>query len=174
MRHRVYGKHLSRDKNQREALYKSLVGALFLNGSIETTQTKAKAVKGVVDKIITQAKSPSTQRLISSFLINKQVQEKLVKEIAPALKDRNSGYTSIVKLGVRPGDGAMVVRMSLLGDIKKGLPEKKITGNKNQETSKKEEKLEIKNASISEEKGGTGRSVRKTKSVTKGTTRSSK
>lgn len=122
MRHRVYGKHLSRDKNQRAALFKGLVSSLFLHGFIETTDTKAKAIKGLVDKVINQAKNKQT-RLLSS-LLSKQVEEKLVKEIAPALKDRNSGYTSIVKLGRRVGDGAMKVRMSLLADISKGLPQK--------------------------------------------------
>jgi large subunit ribosomal protein L17 len=125
VRHRVYGKHLSRDKNQRTALFKSLVGSLFIHGHIETTETKAKAVKGLVDKIINQAKSKDTQRLVTAYLVNKQIQEKLIKEIVPVLKDRNSGYTSIVKLGNRLGDGAMVVRMQLLGEVINGLPEKK-------------------------------------------------
>jgi large subunit ribosomal protein L17 len=114
VKHKVYGKHLSRDKNQRVALFKSLVGALILHGSIVTTQTKAKAIKGLVDKIISQAKSKNTQRLVSQFLINKDIQEKLFKEIVPSVKNRTSGYTTIVKLGNRPGDNAMKVRMSLL------------------------------------------------------------
>jgi large subunit ribosomal protein L17 len=114
VRHRVYGKHLGRDKNARTALFKSLVGSLILHGSIDTTETKAKAIKGLVDKIITQAKSKDTQRLLQTFLSQKDIREKLVKEIAPNLKDRNSGYTSTVRLGTRAGDGAMVVRMSLL------------------------------------------------------------
>ncbi len=114
MRHRVYGKHLGRDKNQRASLFKNLVGALILHGSIETTEAKAKAVKGLVDKIITQAKSKNTQRLVSQFLTQRSIQEKLFKEVIPAVKARNSGYTSIVKLGGRLGDSAMKVRMSLL------------------------------------------------------------
>ncbi len=148
MRHRVYGKHLSRDKNERTALFKSLIGSLFINGTIETTQSKASAIKGLVDKIITQAKNKNTQRLVQSFLINKQIEEKLIKEIAPALKTRNSGYTSVIKLGNRLGDGAMVVRMSLMGEISKGLPEKVKSQNSKvkstSEKSKVEEKLEAK------------------------------
>jgi large subunit ribosomal protein L17 len=145
VRHRVYGKHLSRDKNERVALFKSLIGSLFINGSIETTESKAKAVKGLVDKIITQAKSKETQRLIRTFLVNRQIEEKLIKEIAPALKTRNSGYTSVIRLGQRSGDGAMVVRMSLLGNISKGLPDKKVSKEeKVLEMSKGKEKLETK------------------------------
>lgn len=114
MRHSVYGKHLGRNKNERTALFKSLVQDLLIHSSIETTETKAKAVKGLVDKIINQAKSKESRRLLQSFLTNKSLREKLIKEVVPNLKDRNSGYTSVVKLGLRKGDNAMMVRMSLL------------------------------------------------------------
>lgn len=114
MRHRVYGKKLGRNANERTTLFRQLVQDLILHGSIQTTETKAKAVKGLVDKIINQAKSKNTQRLLQTFFNNKQIREKLVKDIAPNLKDRTSGYTSVVKLGQRKGDNAMVVRMSLL------------------------------------------------------------
>lgn len=114
MRHNVYGKKLGRDKNQRTALFKSLINSLILSEKIETTESKAKAVKGLVDRIITQAKTPSTQRLVSQFLTQKKITDKLIKEILPRLETRTSGYTSVVKLGRRQGDGTMMVRMSLL------------------------------------------------------------
>lgn len=114
MRHKIYGKQLGRDKNQRTALFKNLVQALLIHGSIQTTEAKAKAIKGMVDKIINQAKNKNTQRLLQSFFIQKEIREKLIKEIAPNLGDRQSGYTSLVRLGNRSGDGAMMVRMSLL------------------------------------------------------------
>lgn len=114
MRHNVYGKKLSRDVNQRTALFKSLVQSLILSESIQTTEAKAKAIKGLVDKIITQAKTPSTRRFVYQFLVKKTIQEKLVNELLPRLKDRQSGYTSVVKLGKRMGDGAMIVKMTLL------------------------------------------------------------
>lgn len=114
MRHNVYGKKLGRDKNQRTALFRSLVNSLILSEKIETTESKAKAVKGLVDKIITQAKTPSTQRLVSQFLTQKKITDKLIKEILPRLETRTSGFTSVVKLGRRQGDGTMMVRMSLL------------------------------------------------------------
>lgn len=128
MRHNVYGKHLSRDKNQRSALFKSLIRSLILSERIKTTQAKAKAIKGEVDKVINLAKTPSTKRLISQFLVDKEVAQKLIKEIAPRLSDRNSGYTSIVKLGKRLGDGAMMVQMSLVEgkkEVKKTKEESK-------------------------------------------------
>ncbi len=120
MRHSVYGKKLSRTKNERTALFKNLVRSLILHESIQTTDAKAKAIKSTVDKIITQAKSPTTRLLVSQFLVEKDIQEKLIKEILPCLKNRNSGYTSVVRVGKRLGDGAMMVRMSLLmEEIKK-------------------------------------------------------
>ena len=124
MRHRVYGKKLGRTKNQRTALFKSLVRGLILSGSIETTESKAKAVKGLVDKIISQAKSPNTRRLVSQFISDKAIADKLINEIVPRLSDRSSGFTSIIKIGSRQGDRAMVVRMSLLVNEKLEKKEK--------------------------------------------------
>lgn len=118
MRHSVYGKHLGRDKNQRNALFKNLVRSLFLWEKIETTEVKAKSIRGLVDKLVNSAKNPNTKRLVAQFLIDKKVSEKLIKDLAPRLKERNSGYTSITKLGRRLGDGAMVVEMRLLTDEK--------------------------------------------------------
>lgn len=130
MRHKVYGKHLGRDKDQRSALFKSLVRSLILEESIKTTQPKAKAIKGLIDKIINQAKSETSKRLVSQFLIHKQVAEKLSKEILPRVKSRTSGYTSLVKIGPRLGDGAMIVKMSLILDsvkeVKKAEPKGKV------------------------------------------------
>lgn len=99
MRHKVYGKHLGRDKNERTALFKNLIGSLILHGSITTTEAKAKAIKGLVDKKINQAKKGKDSRF---------------KEIIPRLKNRTSGYISLIKLGPRQGDGAKMVKMSLL------------------------------------------------------------
>ena len=119
MRHNVYGKHLSRDKNERTALFKSLVRNLILSEKIQTTEPKAKAIKGLFDKIVNQAKSPSTRRLVSQYVVDKEASVKLVKDLAPRLSDRSSGYTKVVKLGRRIGDGAMVVQMSLVEGKKK-------------------------------------------------------
>lgn len=144
MRHNVYGKKLGRDKNQRTALFKSLVNSLILSEKIETTEAKAKAVKGLVDKIITQAKTPSTQRLVSQFLTQKKITDKLVKELLPRLGGRTSGYTSVVKLGRRQGDGTMMVRMSLLLDES----EKTVKASEKKEETKSEVKKEEKKRTV--------------------------
>lgn len=129
MRHRVYGSHLGRNKDERNRLFKSLLQALFTHGAIETSSDKAKAIKGLVDKVINLAKNKDPQRLLQSYFNNKDLQERLIKEIVPKLGDRTSGYTSVVKLGTRLGDRTMMVRMSLIGveklePIKKGEREK--------------------------------------------------
>lgn len=114
MRHSIYGKKLSRDKNQRTALFKSLIQSLILSEKIETTKAKAQAIKGLVDRLVTQAKTPTTRRLVSQFLTDKRVYDKLVVDLAPRMQTRHSGYTSIIKTGFRQGDGSMMVQMRLL------------------------------------------------------------
>lgn len=121
MKHSVYGKKLGRNKNQRTALFRSLVRELFLKDSIQTTEAKAKAVKGLIDRLIVKAKdsSEASKRVVGSFLTQKEVRERLFSEIAPRYKDRSSGFTSVVRVGTRSGDGAMMVRMSLIGGSEK-------------------------------------------------------
>lgn len=137
MRHSIYGKKLSRDTNQRTALFKSLIQSLILSEKIETTNAKAQAIKGLVDRLVTQAKTPNTRRLVSQFLTNKRVYNKLV-ELTPRMQTRNSGYTSIIKTGFRQGDGSMMVQMKLL------LEEpKKLTKAEEVETSVKSAEKEI-------------------------------
>ncbi|MBI4039824.1 50S ribosomal protein L17 [Candidatus Daviesbacteria bacterium] len=125
MRHRVYGKHLGRDKNQRAALFKSLVRSLVLHESIETTEAKAKAIKGLVDRLITQARSKdrSAENRVLAYLTQKDIFEKLTREIAPRYSKRTSGFTQMVRIGPRLGDGAMIVKLNLVLDkAEAGLP----------------------------------------------------
>lgn len=89
--------------------------SLILHGSIETSQEKAKAIKGLVDKIINLAKNKSRKHLLQSYLIEKNLQERLIKEIVPKLGSRVSGYTSLIRIDPRLGDRSMRVRMSLIG-----------------------------------------------------------
>lgn len=120
MRHKVYGKHLGRDKNQRTALFRGLVRSLFLQESITTTETKAKAIKGLVDKLITKSKdkSEASKRVIVSTISQPEVINKLMLEIGPRYSKRQSGFTQTVRLGKRAGDGAMLVKMNLISEDK--------------------------------------------------------
>ena len=139
MRHRVYGKHLSRDKNQRTALFRSLVRELLLHQSIQTTEVKAKAIKGLVDRLIVKGKKADTasRRFVNSFLVQPELVKKLMEEVAPKYTDRPSGFTTSVRLGTRAGDGAMLVRMSLLAESDK-------REQKSKEVKKVNEAVEIK------------------------------
>ena len=116
MRHRKSGKKLGRNTAQRKALFRNLISSLFLKEEIKTTLSKAKAIKGLVDKLITKAKKGTlhNQRLIHAFLQNKKATERLVKKIAPRFKKRTSGFTRIIRLGQRRGDAAPMVKIELV------------------------------------------------------------
>jgi large subunit ribosomal protein L17 len=115
MRHRKAGKKLGRSRDQRRALFKNLINALIIHGRIETTEAKAKAVKGLVDKVINKAKQGTlhSRRLLLGFLGSQEVVKKAVEDLAPQFK-RVSGFTRIVKLGSRRGDNASMVRIELV------------------------------------------------------------
>lgn len=94
--------------------------SLILSEKIQTTEAKAKAIKPLVDKLITQAKSKTASRGVFEFFSQKTTAQKLVDDIAPRTGSRTSGYTSTIKVGPRLGDGAMMVSMSLLLEETKG------------------------------------------------------
>ena len=150
MRHRVYGKHLGRNKNQRSALFKSLVRSLFIHQSIETTEPKAKAIKPLVDRIISNAKSATAKKLVSQFFNQKDVEAKITDDILPRVGNRVSGYTTTVRIGRRMGDGAMLVKMSLLLEDTKDTK----TANKKAEVkvTKADEIVEAEVEEVKEEK----------------------
>jgi len=116
MRHNVFGKQLNRDTGQRQALLKGLAGALIRSEAIETTEAKAKAALGLIEKLITKAKKASLTdtRQIEEVIVDKSLIEKLVHEIAPRFKNQNGGYLRMIKLGTRSGDNAPMVRLELI------------------------------------------------------------
>ena len=107
---------LSRKRDQRKALLKSLATALILKEKIKTTEAKAKEVSPFVEKFITKAKKGdlSSKRFISSFFAPAVV-KKLADEIGPRYKERQGGYTRIIKLGQRKLDGAKMAIIELVG-----------------------------------------------------------
>ena len=114
MRHRVFGKKLGRTRNERLALFKGLARALILRGAIVTTQAKAKAVRPLVEKLVTRARQGDdfSRQFLAGFFQNKQVAEKLVGEVAPRFSQRPGGYTRLINLGMRHGDSAPLVQLS--------------------------------------------------------------
>ncbi|MBF8250082.1 MAG: ribosomal protein large subunit ribosomal protein [Candidatus Levybacteria bacterium] len=125
MRKNVFGRQFSRDTNERKSLFKSLISALILEESIQTTLEKAKAIKGDVDKLINKAKrgdAKLAKQLLQRSLGVAEV-EKVIKELAPRLKDRASGYTRIIKMGRRFSDNAAMVVMEWV--IKREIKDQK-------------------------------------------------
>jgi large subunit ribosomal protein L17 len=116
MRHERAGKKFGRPTNQREALYRSLISALFLHERITTTEAKAKAIRRHAEKLITLARQPSVhhRRLALAALPNRDVVDRLFTEIGPRMVGRPGGYTRIVKLGPRFGDAAPMAIIELV------------------------------------------------------------
>lgn len=115
MRKRNKGRILSRPKNQREALLKTLANSLFLHGKIKTTEAKAKELRVVAEKFITRAKTVTiaNRRILTKSLTPKIV-KKLMDQTAKEFKERPGGYTRIIKMGPRKSDGAKMVIIELV------------------------------------------------------------
>lgn len=110
----VFGRKLSRGRKSREALFRSLIRAIVLDGKIETTLAKAKAVRGQIDKIVTLAKKGTlaTRRRALAFLGNdRATTDKLFKSVAKVFAQRSGGYTRIILLPSRRGDAAKMARI---------------------------------------------------------------
>ncbi len=116
MKHRVRANKLSRNSARRKALFKNLINGLILHGEIKTTASKAKAIRGLTDKLITKGKAGNlhARRLIAAFLQNKKVVNKIVDELGPIFKNRSSGFTRVTRLGKRKGDDALMVKLELV------------------------------------------------------------
>lgn len=108
MRHRYFGKKLSRTKNERQQLFRSLVRSLMIAGSIRTSLAKAKAIQGLVDTLITKAKDGTQQRRreVMAILPDSAVVDGLFLAAKDQFGKRTSGFTRIIKLGPRRGDGS--------------------------------------------------------------------
>ncbi len=119
MRHLKAGWKLGRNTEHRRALLRNLVTSLILEERIETTVTKAKAMRPHVEKMISLGKRGdlAARRLATSYLMTPQAVRKLW-EIAPRFGDREGGYTRIVRSGFQRGDGAEKAFIELLGSEK--------------------------------------------------------
>jgi large subunit ribosomal protein L17 len=119
-RHGYKGRKFGRERDQREALIKSLAESLIKHESIETTLPKAKEVVPYVEKLITKAKKGDlhNRRQVIGDLQTLAAAHKLVDEIAPKLKGRNSGHLRIERTTLRRGDNAQLARVSFVDDLK--------------------------------------------------------
>jgi len=116
MNHRSGFNPLERMAAHRKALHRSMVTSLFRHERIRTTKAKALEVRRTAEKMITRAKVDSVhnRRIVSARLYDEGIVAKLFTTIAPRMKERNGGYTRILKLGERLGDAAQVVILELV------------------------------------------------------------
>ena len=116
MRHGVDGRKLGRSSGHRRALYRNLVTDVLGYEKITTTEAKAKEVRRLAEKMITLGKKGglNRRRQALSFIFDKKVVDKVFDELAKRYAERLGGYSRIIKLGPRKGDGALMVQLELV------------------------------------------------------------
>ena len=148
MRHQVRKKRLGRHSSHRIAMFRNMVTSLIEAGRLTTTLTKAKELRSLADKMVTLAKTGTlhARRQAAQVVRTNEAVKKLFSEIGPSFKDRKGGYTRVLKLGNRHGDGAPMAIIEYLGFEKaiakgdsdgKTDPTKKATKKKASEASDK-------------------------------------
>ncbi|MEK7543465.1 MAG: 50S ribosomal protein L17 [Patescibacteria group bacterium] len=151
MRHSVFGRQLSRNKNERRRLFQGLARDLILHGLVRTTIAKAKAVQPLIEKLVTSAKksvgglhTDAPHQQVRKVLADKVTEKLLLADAGTRFAGRQSGFTRIVKLGPRMGDAAEEVMVQFVdervivevvkspekstkveGSVKKSISEKK-------------------------------------------------
>lgn len=116
MRHRNNTKTLGRDKSAREAMLRDVATSVIVYEKIQTTQTRAKVVKPILEHVISVAKAGDlvARRQLLSYFSTEQPVKKLIEVLGPRYKDRSGGYSRIIKIGPRKGDAATVVQLELV------------------------------------------------------------
>jgi large subunit ribosomal protein L17 len=128
MRHRNYGRKLSRNTAHRAALLRNLVTSLILTERIQTTVAKAKAARPIVERMISLGKQGDlhARRLAASYLLDPAALKLLFGDFAQRYAERKGGYTRIVRTGWRKGDGADLAVLELVGsEVLQKLAEKR-------------------------------------------------
>jgi large subunit ribosomal protein L17 len=128
MRHGKTGRRLGRKSSHREAMFRNMVTSLLTHEKITTTDSKAKEIRVVAERMITLGKRGDlhAMRLAASVIREKSVVTKLFSTIAPRYKDRPGGYTRIVKLGIRQGDAAPLSLIELVEEEMKPSKAKQV------------------------------------------------
>jgi len=118
MRHRVKGRQLSRTASHKKAMLNNMVTSLFQHDGVTTTTAKAKELRPFAEKLITLARRGDlhARRQVERRIKDRIILKRLFDEIGPRFAARPGGYTRILKLGFRPGDGADMARIELLAE----------------------------------------------------------
>jgi len=116
VRHRVAGRRLNRSQGHRRALFRNLVRDLVINERIRTTEAKAKEVRGLAERFITYGKKGTLnhRRLALALVPDKKVVAKVFDDLSQRYAERPGGYTRVLKLGPRQGDGAHMAILELV------------------------------------------------------------
>ena len=116
MRHQKTGRKFGRTTAHRKAMSRNLVTALLDHGRIETTEAKGKELRRWVERVITTAKidNLAARRAVDSVVEDREVSQRLFTKLMPRLKERPGGYTRVLKIGPRQGDGAPMVLVELV------------------------------------------------------------
>ncbi|KKT75398.1 MAG: 50S ribosomal protein L17 [Microgenomates group bacterium GW2011_GWA1_Microgenomates_45_10] len=122
MLHHIYGRKFSRPTGHRTALFKNLVRSLVVHGRLTTTKPKAKAITGIIDRLVSRVKRNSVNgsRDAVKILGDKQIVRKFVSEIVPLFHDRAGGVTRTIPLGTRASDTAEMVRLEWVVEVPEG------------------------------------------------------
>jgi large subunit ribosomal protein L17 len=117
MAHRIDGRKLGRATDHRMALFRNQVTDLLKHERIITTEAKAREVKGLADKMITLGKRGDlhARRRALGYVYDRKIVDKIFDELAPRYADRPGGYSRMVKIGQRLGDGARMAQLELVG-----------------------------------------------------------
>ena len=117
MAHRIDGRKLGRATDHRMALFRNLVTDLLKHERIITTEAKAREVRGLAEKMITLGKRGDlhARRRALGYIYDKKIVEKVFDDLAPRYADRPGGYSRMVKIGQRLGDGARMAQLELVG-----------------------------------------------------------
>lgn len=116
MRHGVSGRKFDRNTGHRTAMFRNLTQELLRHGRIQTTEPKAKEIRPMAEKIITLGKDGTlhARRQALRFIYDEDVVRHVFSDVAPRYADRKGGYTRIVRLGPRQGDGAPMAMIELV------------------------------------------------------------
>jgi large subunit ribosomal protein L17 len=131
MRHRMEGRQFGRNSSHRKALFRNLVTSLLEHGRIETTEAKAKEIRGIAEKMITLGKRGDlhAKRMALAYIQSRDVVAKLFDEIGPRSAERNGGYTRVIKTRVRLGDSAPMAVIELVDrEVAAAAPKEKKAG----------------------------------------------
>lgn len=124
MRHGNSGRQFGRNSSHRRALFRNLVTSFLEHGHIETTEAKAKEIRGIAEKMITLGKRGDlhAKRQALAFITNRDVVAKLFSEIGPRVANRDGGYTRIIKTRVRLGDSAPMAILEMVDEEGQAAP----------------------------------------------------